>query len=72
MTHKMNLIQTHILDIMNYLIKEIKKYNRHIDLSEITVENAVTKKFHKILQAQLDTIWNQLSLPKLFISLLIK
>lgn len=28
---------------------------------EITVENCLTKKFHKILQAQLDVVWHQLS-----------
>ncbi|XP_037032816.1 DNA repair endonuclease XPF [Bradysia coprophila] len=61
MTTKMTMIQTHILDIMNYLVKEIKRINRFVDMQEITVENCVTKKFHKILQAQLDSVWHQLS-----------
>ncbi|XP_067634879.1 DNA repair endonuclease XPF isoform X2 [Eurosta solidaginis] len=61
MTHKMTLIQTHLLDIMNYLVREIKRINRLVDLEEITVENCITKKFHKILQAQLDCIWHQLN-----------
>ncbi|XP_062565744.1 DNA repair endonuclease XPF [Armigeres subalbatus] len=61
MSQKMILLQTNILDIMNYLIKNIKSLNRHVELQEVTVENCVTKKFHKILQAQLDTIWHQLS-----------
>ncbi|XP_036339541.1 DNA repair endonuclease XPF [Rhagoletis pomonella] len=61
MTQKMTLIQTHLLDIMNYLVREIKRINRLIDLDEITVENCITKKFHKILQAQLDCIWHQLN-----------
>lgn len=61
MTSKMTIIQTHILDIMNYLVKEIKRINRFVDMQEITVENCVTKKFHKILQAQLDSVWHQLS-----------
>ncbi|XP_011193358.2 DNA repair endonuclease XPF [Zeugodacus cucurbitae] len=61
MTQKMTQIQTHLLDIMNYLVREIKRINRLVDLDEITVENCVTKKFHKILQAQLDCIWHQLN-----------
>ncbi|XP_073834660.1 DNA repair endonuclease XPF-like [Musca autumnalis] len=61
LTEKMKLMQTHILDIMNYLVKEIKRINRTVDMEEITVENCVTKKFHKILQAQLDCIWHQLN-----------
>jgi DNA excision repair protein ERCC-4 len=61
MTQSMTVIQTHLLDIMNYLVKEIKRINRFIDMQEITVENCVTKQFHKILLAQLDTVWHQLS-----------
>ncbi|XP_055854991.1 DNA repair endonuclease XPF [Episyrphus balteatus] len=61
MSEKMTVIQGHILDIMNYLVKEIKRINRTVDLDEITVENCVTKQFHKILQAQLDCIWHQLN-----------
>lgn len=61
MTQQMTSIQTHILDIMNYLVKEVKRLNRFIDMQEITVENCVTKRFHKILQAQLDAVWHQLN-----------
>ncbi|XP_055603045.1 DNA repair endonuclease XPF [Uranotaenia lowii] len=61
MSQNMILLQTNILDIMNYLVKNIKTLNRNVELQEVTVENCVTKKFHKILQAQLDTIWHQLS-----------
>lgn len=61
MTQKMTIVQTHILDIMNYTVAEIKRLNRFVDLHEITVENCVTKKFHKILQAELDSIWHQLT-----------
>ncbi|XP_058116302.1 DNA repair endonuclease XPF [Anopheles ziemanni] len=61
MTQNMILLQTHLLDLMNYLVKSIKSLNRFVELQEVTVENCVTKKFHKILQAQLDTIWHQLS-----------
>ncbi|XP_053658492.1 DNA repair endonuclease XPF [Anopheles marshallii] len=61
MTQNMILLQTNLLDLMNYLVKSIKNLNRFVELQEVTVENCVTKKFHKILQAQLDTIWHQLS-----------
>lgn len=61
MSENMTIIQSHILDIMNYLVREIKRINRTVDLDEITVENCVTKQFHKILQAQLDCIWHQLN-----------
>lgn len=47
MTQQMTTIQRHILDIMNYLVKEVKRINRFIDMQEITVENCVTKRFHK-------------------------
>ncbi|XP_053670214.1 DNA repair endonuclease XPF [Anopheles nili] len=61
MTQSMILLQTNLLELMNYLVKSIKSLNRSVELQEVTVENCVTKKFHKILQAQLDTIWHQLT-----------
>lgn len=61
MTPKMIQIQTHLLDLMNFIVKDLKRINPHVDLEEVTVENCVTKRFQKILQSQLDVIWNQLS-----------
>ncbi|XP_016939450.2 DNA repair endonuclease XPF [Drosophila suzukii] len=61
LSQSMTSIQTHILDIMNFLVREIKRINRSVDMEAVTVENCVTKKFHKILQAQLDCIWHQLN-----------
>lgn len=58
---KMSKIQTCILDLMNLTVKELKRVNKTIELQEITVENCLTKQFHKILQSQLDCIWHQLS-----------
>lgn len=58
---KLTLIQTHILDLMNFIVKELKRINPFVDLGEVTVENCVIKQFQKILQAQLDVIWHQLS-----------
>lgn len=61
LTPKMTQIQNHLLDLMNFIVKELKRINPLVDLEEVTVENCVTKKFQKILQTQLDTIWNQLN-----------
>ncbi|XP_050576570.1 DNA repair endonuclease XPF isoform X1 [Bombus affinis] len=60
-TPKMLNIQTSLLDIMNYIIKELKRLNKYLDLDDLTVENAIAKKFHKQLQSQLDPMWHQLS-----------
>ncbi|XP_018577642.1 DNA repair endonuclease XPF [Anoplophora glabripennis] len=60
-SEKMKKIQTHILDLMNLTVKELKRINNGLELQEISVENCLTKKFHKILQAQLDVVWHQLS-----------
>ncbi|XP_043264616.1 DNA repair endonuclease XPF [Colletes gigas] len=60
-TQKMLNIQTCLLDVMNYVVKELKRLNKYLDLDELTVENAIAKKFHKQLQSQLDPIWHQLS-----------
>ncbi|XP_049868551.1 DNA repair endonuclease XPF [Pectinophora gossypiella] len=61
MTTNMTFIQTCLLDIMNYTVKQLKSMNRTLDMQEITTENCMTKKFHKILQSQLDCVWHQLS-----------
>uniref|UniRef100_A0A224XJV8 DNA repair endonuclease XPF n=1 Tax=Panstrongylus lignarius TaxID=156445 RepID=A0A224XJV8_9HEMI len=61
MTSKMVTIQTAILDCVNFCIKEIKRINPALDTEEITVENALSKTFYKLLQAQLDPVWNQLN-----------
>ncbi|EDV45795.1 DNA repair endonuclease XPF [Drosophila erecta] len=60
-SQSMTSIQSHILEIMNFLVQEIKRINRTVDMEAVTVENCVTKTFHKILQAQLDCIWHQLN-----------
>ncbi|XP_025602155.2 DNA repair endonuclease XPF [Athalia rosae] len=61
LTSKMLNIQTALLDIMNYTVKELKRINKYLELEDVTVENAIAKKFHKLLQRQLDPIWHQLS-----------
>ncbi|XP_013183116.1 DNA repair endonuclease XPF [Amyelois transitella] len=61
LTSNMDQIQTCLLDIMNYTVRQLKTVNRTLDMREITTENCMTKKFHKILQSQLDCVWHQLS-----------
>lgn len=69
LSNKMKQIQTNLLDLMNFLVKELKRINPGLDLEEITVENCISKRFQKILQSQLDVIWHQLnSKTKLLIS----
>ncbi|XP_076647013.1 DNA repair endonuclease XPF mei-9 isoform X1 [Halictus rubicundus] len=60
-TPKMQTIQTCLLDLMNYVVKELKRLNKYLELDELNTENAIVKKFHKQLQSQLDPIWHQLS-----------
>ncbi|CAG9768302.1 unnamed protein product [Ceutorhynchus assimilis] len=57
----MKKLQTYILEIMNATVKELKRINPVLEMHEITVENCLTKKFHKILQVQMNEIWHQLS-----------
>ncbi|XP_014261430.1 DNA repair endonuclease XPF [Cimex lectularius] len=61
MTHSMKTIQASVLDCVDFCIKEIKRVNPMIETDEITVENALSKSFYKLLQIRLDPIWNQLS-----------
>ncbi|XP_050425098.1 DNA repair endonuclease XPF isoform X1 [Adelges cooleyi] len=54
-------IQTSLLDLINFSIKELKRLNPSLDTEELTVENCLAKCFHKILQTQLNPIWHRLS-----------
>lgn len=61
LSDKTTKIQSHLLDLMNFIVKELKRINPLVDLEEVTVENCVSKQFQKILQSQLDVIWHQLN-----------
>ncbi|XP_013776603.1 DNA repair endonuclease XPF-like [Limulus polyphemus] len=63
MTASMQAIQTSLLDLMNVCVKEIKKINSRLDTEELTLENAISRSFDKIVKFQLDPIWHQLG-PK--------
>ncbi|XP_046672972.1 DNA repair endonuclease XPF isoform X1 [Homalodisca vitripennis] len=60
-TPLMSTIQTAVLDLVHFCVKEIKRINPSLETDSITVENALSKTFHKLLQLQLDPIWHQLS-----------
>lgn len=60
-SEKLTRIQNHLLDLMNFQLKEIRRINPSLDMEEITVENCVNRNFQKFLHAQLDHVWNQLS-----------
>ncbi|XP_065217330.1 DNA repair endonuclease XPF isoform X2 [Planococcus citri] len=61
LTPRMLQLQISLLDLMNFVIREIKRINPVLDTNEVTVENAVSRSFHKLLQLQLDPVWHQLS-----------
>lgn len=61
MTNSMLRLQNCVLDLMTFCVKEIKRVNPTLDTDDLTVENAISKSFHKLLQYQLDPVWNQLS-----------
>ena len=43
------------------ILKEVKRLNPNLNSEELTVENSMSKSFHKILQRELDPVWHQLS-----------
>jgi len=61
MTHKMKAIQTAVLELISFTVKEVKRLNPHLPTDQLTVENTISKSFHKILQQELNPIWHQLS-----------
>ena len=69
MTKEMMTIQTSVLDLINFSMQEIRRLNPSLITSDddekeemLTVENAISKAFYKLLQRELDPIWHQLSL----------
>ena len=68
MTKDMMLIQTSVLDLINFSMQEIRRLNPSLVTSDqdekedmMTVENAISKTFYKLLERELDPIWHQLS-----------
>ena len=61
LTPAMQDIQTAVLDLISFTLKELKRLNPHLYTEELTVENAMSKSFQKILKRELDPVWHQLS-----------
>ena len=68
MTKEMVAIQTSVLDLINFSMQEIKRLNPSLVTSDedgkedmMSVENAISRTFYKLLQRELDPIWHQLS-----------
>jgi len=61
LTAMMQDIQTAVLDLISFTLKEVKRLNPNLNSEELTVENSMSKSFHKILQRELDPVWHQLS-----------
>lgn len=62
LTPAMMTIQTAVLDLVNFTLQELRRLNPTLEgYDEMTVENAISKAFHKILQKELDPVWHQLS-----------
>ena len=61
LTPAMQDTQTAVLDLISFTLKELKRLNPSLYTEELTVENAMSKSFQKILQRELDPVWHQLS-----------
>ena len=61
LTPAMQETQTAVLDLISFTLKELKRLNPSLYTEELTVENAMSKSFQKILQRELDPVWHQLS-----------
>jgi DNA excision repair protein ERCC-4 len=61
LTPSMKEIQDSLLELIVYCVRELRRYNPTLDIDELSVEGAIAKPLHKILQHQLDPLWHQLS-----------
>ena len=52
-------IQVAVLELMTFTVKEVKRLNPYLGTDQLTVENTISKSFHKILQQELNPIWHQ-------------
>lgn len=63
LTPLMESIQFAVMDLINMCLKEMKESNSSYfcDAEELTVENALTPNFSRLLRRQFEPIWNQLN-----------
>lgn len=61
LTPSLTTIQTAVIDLIQFSVKELRRINPTLDLDEMSVENALSKCFQKIIKFQLEPVWHQLS-----------
>ncbi|CAG0916923.1 unnamed protein product [Notodromas monacha] len=61
LTEPMAHIQASLLDLIDSMVKDIRRCNPMLELEELTTEDALTRDFGKMLKKLLDPIWHQLS-----------
>ncbi|GLI60025.1 hypothetical protein VaNZ11_002090, partial [Volvox africanus] len=57
----MVLIQAALLEVLEGLIRELRRTNNKLDTSELVLENGVLRSFDEIVRRQLDPIWHTVS-----------
>ncbi|ACO64590.1 predicted protein [Micromonas commoda] len=60
LSNRVKKIQEAIVQVMEECMTELKK-SKHVDTSELTVEAGLFKSFDRIIQRQLDPVWNVVS-----------
>ncbi|XP_055328832.1 DNA repair endonuclease XPF-like [Paramacrobiotus metropolitanus] len=61
MNARMRDIQMAVLDLISVCVKEVRRCNPTLDTEEITVENAISRSFEKVIGLYLDPVWHHLS-----------
>ena len=61
LSQSMKEIQAAIVDCIDGCLVELRRSMPHIDVEDVTVENALFKNFDAILRHQLDPIWHKCS-----------
>ena len=61
LSSRMRDIQMSVLDLIAVCVKEVKRCNPTLDTDEITVENAISRSFEKLVSLYLDPVWHHLS-----------
>ncbi|GAA5867416.1 hypothetical protein JCM1840_002131 [Sporobolomyces johnsonii] len=52
-------IQTAIIECMEATLSEIKRSNQHLEVEDLTVENALFRSFDSLVRTQLDPVWHK-------------
>lgn len=61
LTEGMVSCQRALLDLMNACIKELGRMNSFLDMEELTIENALTSNFQRLIRRYLDPVWHRLN-----------